>query len=226
METHSRDVTLDMIANDFETPDSFKWAGQLKTAFESRSGNTEPDVYVDICDASFRYSFEYLGSASRLVITPLTDRIYITATQACHLKLGCALAGPAGTGKTETTKDLSASLGKAVYVFNCGPEMDYRTMGDVFKGLASSGSWGCFDEFNRLVPEVLSVCSVQYKAVLDAMRANADSFTDDGAEYRLHPHVRARTAIPRCCSVPDSAPLCPHNSPLVPNLCGASHILC
>jgi dynein heavy chain len=73
-----------------------------------------------------------------------------------------------------------------VYVFNCGPEMDYRTMGDIFKGLASSGSWGCFDEFNRLVPEVLSVCSVQYKAVLDAMRAGAANFKYEGVEYFLH----------------------------------------
>ena len=182
-ETHSRDVIDKLIQENVSRTDDFIWQSQMKAYWDSE----KDDCHLDVCDASINYGYEYLGNGDRLVVTPLTDRIYVTATQALHLKMGCSPAGPAGTGKTETTKDLASAMGKACYVFNCSEQMDYKGMGDIFKGLAASGSWGCFDEFNRLVPEVLSVCSMQFKCVIDALKRGDKEFMMEEKKCQLDP---------------------------------------
>lgn len=106
IDVHSRDVVTKLISQKVRNVSAFQWQSQLRHRWD----NTVNNCFVNICDAQFRYDFEYLGNTARLVITPLTDRCYITLTQSLHLIMGGAPAGPAGTGKTETTKDLGKGL--------------------------------------------------------------------------------------------------------------------
>ncbi|KOC63491.1 Dynein beta chain, ciliary [Habropoda laboriosa] len=177
IDVHARDVVGKLISMKAESSASFQWDDKVG------------DCYADICDASFKYDYEYLGNVPRLVITPLTDRCYITLTQSLHLIMGGAPAGPAGTGKTETTKDLGRALGQMVYVFNCSEQMDYKSCGNIYKGLAQVGAWGCFDEFNRISVEVLSVVAVQVKSVLDGVKSRKSTFLFFGDELNLVPTV-------------------------------------
>ena len=91
-----------------------------------------------VANAAFRYGFEYLGVGDRLVQTPLTDRCYLTMTQALHFGLGGNPFGPAGTGKTETIKDLGSQLGRFVLVFNCDEHFDLQAVGRIFVGLCQA----------------------------------------------------------------------------------------
>ncbi|XP_017386886.1 dynein heavy chain 9, axonemal isoform X2 [Cebus imitator] len=185
IDVHARDVVAKMISQKVDNAQAFLWLSQLRHRWDDEVKH----CFANICDAQFLYSYEYLGNTPRLVITPLTDRCYITLTQSLHLTMSGAPAGPAGTGKTETTKDLGRALGILVYVFNCSEQMDYKSCGNIYKGLAQTGAWGCFDEFNRISVEVLSVVAVQVKSIQDAIRDKKQRFSFLGEEINLNPSV-------------------------------------
>jgi dynein heavy chain 1, cytosolic len=94
-----------------------------------------------MANADFYYGFEYLGIQEKLVQTPLTDRCYLTMTQALHCRFGGSPFGPAGTGKTESVKALGHQLGRFVLVFNCDETFDFQVKINFYLNFGILGCW-------------------------------------------------------------------------------------
>ena len=162
---HQRDVIEKLVKLDAASPSHYMWLLQMRYVYDKAQTDPLQRLYIRMANAKLNYGFEYIGVAERLVRTPLTDRCFLTLTQALCQRLGGSPYGPAGTGKTESVKALGVQLGRFTLVFCCDDTFDFQAMGRIFLGICQVGAWGCFDEFNRLEERILSAVSQQVQNI-------------------------------------------------------------
>ncbi|MBP5699880.1 MAG: hypothetical protein J6W71_03420, partial [Methanobrevibacter sp.] len=187
LDVHNENVMKKLVVKGVKKINEFDWIMNMRYYWDQ---SLVPDVnncVVKSVQTDFPYGYEYVGNAEILVITPLTDKCNLTLMGALRLNLGGAPAGPAGTGKTETTKDLARTLGKLCIVYNCSDDTDYVMIGKFFKGLACCGAWICFDEFNRINIEVLSVIAQQLLTLFGAKDKGLTEITFEESVIKILP---------------------------------------
>ncbi|KAL1605495.1 dynein heavy chain [Nothophoma quercina] len=178
---HQRDVIHKLQKVGARSPTHHLWLLSMRYVYEP-GNDVLQRLRIKMANAVLDYGFEYLGVADRLVRTPLTDRCFLTLTQAMCQRLGGSPYGPAGTGKTESVKALGVQLGRFTLVFCCDDTFDFQAMGRIFLGICQVGAWGCFDEFNRLEERILSAVSQQIQNIQLGLKKGA---VDDKAQIEL-----------------------------------------
>jgi dynein heavy chain 1 len=183
---HQGEVTKQLISQGVQSAQEFTWLYHMRFYWQAQEKNPLHKLAIRMSCGLFYYGFEYLGVAEKLVQTPLTDKCYLTLTQALHWRMGGAPFGPAGTGKTESVKALGSQLGIFVLVFNCDDTFDGNAMSRIFIGLCQVGAWGCFDEFNRLEERMLSAVSQSILQIQTGLKEDQKKIDLMGRDVKLN----------------------------------------
>lgn len=178
---HARDVTEKLIANKSRSIDDFEWIAQLRYYW------IEKEVEMRIFTATIPWGYEYLGNFQRIIMTPLAERCYRTILLAYQNQLNAAVQGPTATGKTQTIKDLAKSLAIQLKIFDCTPDLDYRSISRFLKGVAASGAWLCLEDFNRIELKTISVITQQIRAIQMSRKKQLSKCVLQGVELKLNP---------------------------------------
>ncbi|KAK6172547.1 hypothetical protein SNE40_016179 [Patella caerulea] len=166
---HQRDMISRLIdvSRNASPAKSFDWRSQLQYSYLTDNKT----VKVKCLDAEFDYGYEYLGAANHEILTPVTERMFVTLTQAVKAHIGSLCVGPAESDKERNVEELSRCLGYPHYSFNCTATMNHFQLHDIFHGMAATGCWVSFNSLNYCQPAILSIFAQLMSTVMAALQA-------------------------------------------------------
>ena len=212
LQIYHRDVLADLCKKTSVGVKSFHWKIKLRYYWNDEASDSFEAVLNDNVEAAYtdkknkhaddsdspcrlkmlsgsqRYAYEYLGELSYVIVTPLTERCYVSILQGLTYYQIPTAIGPTGSGKTETIKSLASALGHNLKVINCSADMSAKDLKWAFSGMTSGGFWGLLDNFDRIKPTAMSVVAHYLSTIMEAIRFSEDILVyPDGMKASLHP---------------------------------------
>nr|CAB3238692.1 dynein heavy chain 8, axonemal-like [Phallusia mammillata] len=185
-----RDCMDGMTARKIRETTDFEWKRSVRF-YSSPSGGV-PQHNLHILDASYKYGMEFLGVTSNFVMTPATEKAFVSMSIGLQEAKGSAIIGGTCTGKTETIQGLAALLGKYLCLIHCSESTEISSLARVLQGLATDGSWGCFDDVHLLSNNGLSVVLEFTAALCSSLKSKTEdqafvtSLGDEGQMISVH----------------------------------------
>ncbi|XP_063809812.1 uncharacterized protein LOC135027842 isoform X3 [Pseudophryne corroboree] len=144
------------------------------------------DTVVKIGDSTIHYGYEYQGSAEHILITPLTERMFLSVMDAVASGIDALCIGPQASGKKSTIRELALALGKPLFCFNCTKTFDHNILQDICKGLAAAGAWVCINGLEQLPQHSLWLLAQLLTQIQSAKHGGRETVTMQLEEVPLN----------------------------------------
>ncbi|XP_050548553.1 dynein axonemal heavy chain 10-like isoform X2 [Daktulosphaira vitifoliae] len=158
---HQKDTIEFFVNNNITSISDFEWDCTLKYYWLKSENN----LFFSQCSEYFQFGHEYMGSNRNLLITPLTNRIYLTFTQALKMNVGGALIGNSGTGKLQTILTMSKLFGQLCKVITCSDQLNHEIFEQFLIGICKSKVWGLFQNFNKINQKTVCILSTLFSSL-------------------------------------------------------------
>jgi len=150
LESYFKNIIKTLVREDVVSTGDFNWLKYLHIKLDGENCN------LRIFNMEFEYGYEYVGLQNNFIVSPVTERMYISLANCIDDKKPFFVYGLAESGKKETLLSFSKILGKSLFIFKCSQNFDQKAFHKLLYGGQKSGSWLLLDGIELISKENLS----------------------------------------------------------------------
>jgi energy-coupling factor transporter ATP-binding protein EcfA2 len=185
LENYFNEIIKNLIREDCNSITDFNWLKILQMKIDS------DQLFIKIFSSvNFEYGYEYVGLQNNFVVTPQTEKTYLTIGNCFSLRKPFFMYGLPDSGKKETLHTLSRTFGKSMTIFTCSEQFDVSSFNKLLYGSIKNGSWILLDRVDLVTREMMSVVSQHIMNVYRMLNDKDPSIEIKAEKFPLEKNIQ------------------------------------